>query len=324
MAQRKIVLITTGGTISTADSGQGALPARGARELLGMLGPAAAAFDVEALEFDRIPGCEMTPSRMVELARTIERELERPEVKAAVVTHGTDTIEESAFFCHLTVASDKPVVFTGSMRHGSELGWDGPRNLLDALRVARAPRAPGLGTLLVMNDEIHSARFVTKTNGLTLATFGSPACGPLGRVYDGVPLFLVAPVLRRRVVKPLIEPSVALLPALSGETALAERALGSPQLRGFVIDGFGSGRVPFAWLPAIEAALGRGLAGVLASRTGSGAVGDAYGYQGARHLLSLGLIAAHELPAHQARLKLMLGLGNRLGAAELKEFFEAE
>jgi L-asparaginase len=105
--------------------------------------------------------------------------------------------------------------------------------------------------------------------------------------------------------------------------SLAE-ALNRPHLHGLVIAGFGSGRVPLRWLDAIEAAVARGLPIVLASRTGAGAIGDQYGYGSARYLLGLGLIAAHELPAHKARLKLMLALGNRLRGRRLREYIERD
>jgi L-asparaginase len=323
-AQAKVVLITTGGTISTFDSGRGAVPKRGAAELLAAVGDARRGIAVRALEFARIPGCEMTPGRMAELSSVIARQFVRADVAGAVVTHGTDTIEESAFFAHLTVRGNKPVVFTGSMRTGSELSWDGPRNLLDAIEVARWPRARGLGALLVMNEEIHSARFVTKRNGLALAAFDSPACGPLGRIYNGEPLLLTMPAFDRKVLRPRIDERVGLVTALPGERAALGEALSRSDVRGLVIAGFGSGRVPLGWIDTLKCAAGRGLPIVLASRTGAGAIDDPYGYGGAHYLRSIGLIAAHELPAHKARIKLMLALGNGLRGARLRRYFERE
>jgi L-asparaginase len=320
--KRKIALITTGGTISTFDSGKGAVPKFGARDLLAKLGSRRGEFSVRSVEFAKVPGCEMTPKLMAALARVVARELRRADVSGAVVTHGTDTIEESAYFCHLTIASPKPTVFTGSMRTGSDLSWDGPRNLLDAMRVAASRRARGLGALLTMNEEIHSARFVTKGNGLVVGTFHSPACGPIGRIYNGEPWLLLAPALERRVLRPRIEARVAMVTALAGEDHALGAALAEPGLRGLVIAGFGSGRVPLGWIAQLKDALARGLPIVLASRTGAGAIDDPYGYGGAHYLRGIGLIAAHELPAHKARLKLMVALGNGLGGARLREYME--
>lgn len=318
-----VALITTGGTISTRDAGAGAVPRLSGADLLGLLGASPEIPQVDVIEFDRIPGCEMTPRRMVELATVVARESRRDPCLGVVVTHGTDTIEESAFVCHLTVGGNKPVVFTGSMRTSSDLSWDGPRNLLDALRVAASPDARGCGTLLVMNETIHSARFVTKTNGLVLGAFQSPACGPLGRIYNGVPLFLTKLTKPPRVLEPQLNDAVALVRTLSGDTVSFHEALARPSLHGLVVEGFGSGRVPRAWCEPLHAAISRGVAVVLASRTGAGAIGDAYGYDGsATSLLRLGLIPAHELPGHKARLKLMLALGNGLCGEALRAYFE--
>ncbi len=324
MGTSKIALITTGGTISTIDAGRGAVPKAGGVELLRMLGDSARGIEVETIEFARIPGCEMTPEKMTELARAIERELARDEIAGAVVTHGTDTIEESAFVSHLTVTSAKPVVFTGSMRTGSELSFDGARNLLDSLKVAGWPRAAGIGTMLVMNEEIHSARFVTKGNGLLVGAFHSPASGPLGRIYNGVPMLFAVPAGSRRTLAPRIETRVATVRALSGDTQSLAEVLARPDLSGIVVEGFGSGRVPSSWCEPLESAVKRGLPVVLTSRTGAGAVGDSYGYAGAKYLLQAGLIAAHELPGHKARLKLMLALGNGLAVGAIRDLFENE
>jgi L-asparaginase len=324
MAQSKVVLITTGGTISTRDSGAGAVPKLGGADLLATLGDSLGGLAVEVIDFARTPGCEMAPAMMADLARVIDRELARDEVAGAVVTHGTDTIEESAFVTYLTVASDKPAVFTGSMRTSSELSWDGPRNLLDAFKIAAWPSARGLGALLVMNEEIHSARFVTKGYGLVLGAFHSPACGPLGKIYNGEPMLFTCPAFRRETVAPELEPEIGFLTALSGGTTMAAGTLAQAGLRGLVVEGFGAGRVPLSWCDPLAAAVGRGMPVVLASRTGGGAIGDPYGYRGATYLRSIGLIAAHEMPGHKARLKLMLALGNGMNGDALRRFFESE
>jgi len=324
MGQLKVVLITTGGTISTFDKGRGAVVARDGAQLLRTLGAERRSLRVKVIDFARIPGCQMTPELMAKLSERIARELRGAEVAGAVVTHGTDTIEETAFFMHLTVASAKPVVFTGSMRTGSDLAWDGPRNLLDAIKVARWPRARGLGALLVMNEEIHSARFVTKGDGLTVSTFHSPACGPVGRIYNGEPMLLTVPALTRAMVAPHVDDNVAMVTAAPGERWALDEALARGGLRGMVIAGFGSGRVPFGWIGSIKRAVEGGLPVVLASRTGAGAIDDPYGYGGAHFLRAMELIAAHELPAHKARIKLMVALGNRMRGAKLRRYFEEE
>ncbi len=323
MAKQTIALVTTGGTIACRDAGSGAVPQLSGADLLRLVGVPADLPAVEITEFARIPGCEMTPAHMAELAEMVTRELAREDRCGAVVTHGTDTIEESAFVCHLTVPPDKPVVFTGSLRNASDLSWDGPRNLLDALRVAAAPATRGLGVLLVMNEEIHSARFVTKSNGLILGAFQSPACGPVGRIYNGTALFLTRSLPPACRLAPTLDEAVAVVRALSGDALSLTATLARPELHGLVVEGFGSGRVPASWVEPLHAAVRRGIAVVLASRTGAGMIGDPYGYTGsATGLLGLGLIPAHELPGHKARLQLMLALGNGLRGAALHAYFE--
>ncbi len=316
-----IALITTGGTISTLDSGHGAVPHRSGRELLHHLGEKRTEVSAKVVDFEKIPGSAMTPARMAELARAIESELRRPAIAGVVVTHGTDTIEESAYLCYLTIASPKPVVFTGSMRTGSELSWDGPRNLLDALKVAGSPHARNLGALLVMNEEIHSARFVTKSNGLTLGTFHSPAAGPLGRIYNGEPWIFVVPAMKREVLRAKVEANVAMVTTLTGDADSLAEALARPSLRGMVVAGFGSGRVPPEWYKLIEETIAKGIPMVLASRTGAGTIDDPYG-GGAHYLRSRGMIAAHEIQPLKARIKLMVALGNGLKGKRLKEYIE--
>jgi L-asparaginase len=316
-----IALITTGGTISTLDSGHGAVPHRGGRELLHHLDEKRTEVSAKVVDFEKIPGSAMTPAKMAELVGAIASELRRPAIAGVVVTHGTDTIEESAYFCYLTIASPKPVVFTGSMRTGSELSWDGPRNLLDAIKVAGSPNARSLGAILVMNEEIHSARLVTKGNGLTLGTFHSPAAGPLGRIYNGEPWIFLVPSIKREVLRAKIEANVAMVTALTGDTASLGEALARPGLRGVVVAGFGSGRVPPEWYTPIEEAIARGIPMVLASRTGAGAIDDPYG-GGAHYLRSRGMLAAHEIEPHKARIKLMIALGNGLQGKRLKEYIE--
>ncbi len=322
-SSKRVVIITTGGTISTFASRDGAVSSLGGRALLARLGASRAAIPLRMIEFAKIPSCEMTPERMADLARLIRRELGRAEVAGAVVTHGTDTIEESAFLCHLTVPSPKPVVFTGSMRMGSDLSWDGPRNLLDAIKLAGSRAARGAGAMLTMNEEIHSARFVTKTNGQAISTFHSPACGPLGRIYNGEPWLMLTPAFKRVVLAPRIDTRVAMVTALAGETDALREALERPGLRGLVVAGFGGGRVPNQWIAQLKQALARRIAVVLASRTGAGSIDDGYGLGGAHYLRSVGLIAAHEMPAHKARLKLMVALGNGRRGAALKRYMEA-
>jgi L-asparaginase len=320
----KIVLITTGGRISTRDLGEGAVPKLGGRDLVKNL----IATDrelLEIVEFDQVPGSEMAPDRMAGLAGMVAGSLAPDDITGVVVTHGSDSLAESAFFCYLTVESDKPVVFTESMRASTDLSWDGPMNLHDALMIARWPGAKGLGALVVMHEQVHSARFVMQSEGLGLDAFSSPACGPIGRIYNGEPTLWVKPAIARTVLKPKIDGNVATVYAETGATEQRiNQVLARDNLHGLIVAGFGSGRVPHSWSDALAEAAQKGLPIVLCSRTGVGGVGDRVGFQGADWLIKQGLIPANELSPDKARVKLMLALGNGLSAPALRDYFVNE
>ncbi|MGD2145679.1 MAG: asparaginase, partial [Anaerolineae bacterium] len=229
-----------------------------------------------------------------------------PGVTGVVITHGTDTLEETAYLLDLTLPGEKPVVITGSMRTASDLGYEGYANLLAAVRVASASASHGLGAVVVMNDEIHAAHHVTKMHTLSPATFQSPAYGPIGRVEGGA-VFLHQRPRREHLPWKGLDPHVSLLKLVVGmgpeplEDAVARGA------RGVVIEGLGGGRVPPWWLPGIEQARRQGLPVVIASRCPAGRVWDAYGYPGACHSLAdLGCLFASGINGQKARIKLMV------------------
>lgn len=266
--------------------------------------------DVEFSEFSNIPSAHLTIQQAWQLANTVREVVRQETIDGVVVTHGTDTLEESAYLCDLTVDSPKPVVFTGAMRTASEVGYDGIANLASALRVSSSQGARNLGTLVVLNDEIHAARTVTKTNTTLIHTFQSPGIGRLGHLdYDRV-VIERAPVQREVILVDHIEPSVHLLKLVIGMgTELFEHliALGA---RGIVLEGLGGGRVPPWWLSSIERAINGRLPVVITSRAGSGRTVDQYGYAGAhRDLARIGCWFADGLNGPKARIKLMVALG---------------
>lgn len=310
---KRIVLITTGGTISTRDvDGSGARPFLHPDDLLREIPGLAAVAVVEPEEFDFIPGASMTLQRMVDLSRRVTETLVRPDVDGVVITHGTDTLEETAYLLHLTVSSEKPVVFTGAMRNASQIGFDGYRNLYDAIRTAASDGARGLGPLVVLNEEVHVARWVTKTSGQKEDTFRSPATGPVGVAYGDRIAFFMRPG-PRQVLGPRVEPEVDLIRVWAGCDDRFVRCSLALGVRGIVLETFGGGRVPPALLPAIDEAVGRGVAVVATTRCLTGGMWDMYGYPGAfRDLERRGVLFAQDLPGHKARLALAVGLGNQL------------
>ncbi len=321
---KRIVVLTTGGTISTRDiDGTGAKPFLRGDDLLKEIPGLGAAAEVEVAELAFIPGAFMTLQTLLQLSERAEAILARPDVDGLVVTHGTDTLEESAYFVHLTVASEKPVVFTGAMRNSSQVGFDGYRNLYDAVRVAAAHEAQQLGTLVVLNEEIHSARWVTKTNGQKEDTFKSPATGPVGVLYGNGPHIFMRPAGRTLLAR-RVETQVDLVRLCVDCDDKFIRCAIDAGSRGLVLEVFGGGRVNPPLLPALARARAAGITVVATTRCLSGNLWDMYGYEGAyRDLERRGILFGHDLPGHKARLQLMLALGNRLSPQQIAESFRS-
>lgn len=176
----KVVIITTGGTIAMQhDSVTGAaVPAVSGADLVRAIPGLGSVCDLEVREFDNLPSPAITPDHMFRLAAMVRQYLAMDDVSGVVITHGTDSLEESAYFLDLSLEGHKPVCFTAAMRSGDELSPDGPRNILAAVRVAASRSARNMGSLVVMNEQIHAAREVTKTHAANVATFQSPWWGP--------------------------------------------------------------------------------------------------------------------------------------------------
>ena len=322
-----VVVLTTGGTIaSRLDPATGAVrPLAAGAELLAALPQAAAVADVEIEEVCAVPSWNMTPALMLDLAHRLAAVLARPEVAGAVVTHGTDTVEETATLVDLVLRSPKPVAFAVAMRNLSEVSPDGPRNLLGALTVAAHPASAGRGVLLVVNDEVHAARWVTKTDATHVHTFVSPGRGPIGRLaWDG--LRYVWPPLRPAPL-PVdhIEPNVALVKVVTGQDDTLIRAALDAGARGLVIEGSGAGNVPDSVVPGIIAARERSVPVVVVSRSPFGLLAPTYGTPGGgRSLRDLGVILGQGLTGPKARIRLMVALAHTRDEAELRTLFEEE
>lgn len=312
---KRITIITTGGTIAMQrdEAAGGAVPALVGEDLLAAVPP-----DLAELEFEEhchLPSAHFTLDTVWTLKERVAAAVARPDVDGVVVTHGTDVMEEVAYLLDLTVPGDKPMVLTGAMRTASDLGYEGYANLVAAVRVAADDEAHGLGALVVMNDEIHAARFVTKTHTLSPATFKSLDFGALGRV-DGDRVAVVQRVRRSLVECKAWETGVVLIKLAVGmDEGSLEYAL-EQGVKGAVLEALGGGRVPPWWLPAIRGAVESGVAVVIASRCPSGRVWDGYGYAGAyKDLRSSGALFADGLNGQKARIRLMCVLG----AAETAE-----
>ncbi len=316
VAKPRILVLSLGGTITMLPAeGGGIAPRLGAEELVAAVPALAEAAEIEAHSPYRLPSPSLHPAQLVEVARRIEAGFAAGGFDGAVVVQGTDTIEESAFLLDLLVAGEKPVVVTGAMRGADAPGADGPANLLAAVRVAASPAARGLGTLVVLNYEIHAARFVQKAHTALPSAFASPQLGPIGTVAEGRPRFW-ARVARLPCLPAEAGPPapVALLRWAMGEDGRLLEALPGLGYGGAVLEGMGAGHVPADAVERI-AALAAAMPVILASRCAAGPVfTETYGYPGAeRDLLARGLIAAGHLSGLKARL--LLGLAVRGAAA---------
>jgi len=296
-----------------------AVPALGAEDILAQVPDLSRVTDFEAEDFSRLPGPHVTPEQMWRLARRAAAWLERPDIDGLVITHGTDTIEETAWMLDLLLTSDKPVVLVGAMRTVSDPSWDGPANLLAAARVAACSEARAQGVLVVMDDRILPAREVRKVHTESSLAFATPEFGPLGVVDAGH-------VVMRRSMTPRsfwrdpaaetglrvsrLEPRVELLQAFTGMTDRVVRVLTSEGQRGLAVIGFGRGNVPPSIVGALADAVRAGLLVTVSSRSIAGRVSPRYGYEGGgRHLLDHGVVLAGPLSGAKARLLLMVLLG---------------
>ena len=321
----KVLFVFTGGTISMKHDPVtgGAVPALSGREILAFDPGIEKLAEAEVVDFARLPGPHMTPQHMWDLSELLRRELQRDVFAGAVVTHGTDTLEETAYLLDLRHTSYKPVCVVGAMRNSSELSYDGPANLRSAARVAIDPSARAQGVMVVLNQTIHAASAATKSDTQQLETFHSPVFGPLGIVDTDRVVFSRALRNRITIETSRIETRVDLVQMQAGSDGRFvdhSRETGS---QGLVIEGTGRGNVPPAALPAVQRYLDAGRPIVIASRCPHGRVLDTYAYEGSGHdLRKRGVLFAGTLTGAKARIQLMLALGRTHDRAELQRLME--
>lgn len=321
-----IVLVFTGGTISMRHdpTAGGAVPSLRGHEIVALAPGIDKLATLEIDDWASFPGPHMTPARMWALRERIVAHLARPEVDGVVVTHGTDSLEESAYLMARSVAGEKPIVFTGAMRTSSDLGWDGPGNLGGAVRVAASDEARACGTVVVISDRIYTALDVTKAHTSKLEAFDSPGLGPLGVIDDGQVIFRRALPSPTSVLSPpgLAEPVDVVYTYAGADSRLldASREAGA----GVVIAGMGRGNVPPDMVDGIRRWIAEDKPVVMTSRVARGRVGCTYGYAGGgRRLAELGVIFAGARRPQQARIDVMLALGAGMSVGEIRELLES-
>jgi L-asparaginase len=319
-----VAVFTLGGTIAMrAAAGGGVTPALSAADLLaGVPGLDDVGVELRVRDVVNKPGASLSFGDLFGLAEAIGIVLEEG-CAGAVVVQGTDTIEETAYLLDLLVGGDAPVVVTGAMRNPSLAGADGPANILAAIRVAVSGSAREQGCLVVMNDQIHAARWVAKAHTASPAAFVSPGFGPLGYLAEGQ----VCMPVRLRERSPLFSP----VPGQPVRVGLVTIALGddgtlidavADHVDGLVVAAFGAGHVPAGSVTTL-AKLAARIPVVLGSRTGAGPVHHrTYGFPGSEtDLLARGLISAGYLAPLKARLLLHLLLASGADGARIRRTF---
>ena len=323
-----VVILATGGTIagtassSTATVGY-AVATVGVQALIAAVPELGRIAVVRGEQVLQIASENMTPQLWLKLGKRVAEVLAEPDVAGVVITHGTDTLEETAYFLDLTVHSDKPIVLVGAMRPATSISADGPMNLYEAVLVAASREAVGRGTLVCMDDEIDAAREVTKTNTTALDTFRTPVVGSLGVISGGRPVFYRSPARRHNTgsefdVTALAElPRVDIVPAYAGAGRGAVDFAISSGARGIVYAAVGDGSVPLDVRPAFAEARKKGVVVVRSSRVGSGAVVR----NGEISDDEFDLVAADNLNPQKARILLMLALTRTSDTRVIQQIF---
>ncbi|WP_268811538.1 asparaginase [Caballeronia zhejiangensis] len=313
----RVAVLATGGTIAgqAGDSSKTAgykAGVVGVDKLLDAVPALGSVARIHAEQIASIDSKDMSAALWTQLARRIDELLAQDDIDGVVVTHGTDTLEETAYLLHLTVKSAKPVVLTAAMRPSTALSADGPLNLLNAVTVAASKDAAGKGVLVAFNNQIHSARDVTKTSTYAVDAFRSPETGLLGFVQDGRVEFQRTVVRAHTVASEFAVadrwPMVEIVASYADVSRVTVDALVAAGVRGIVVAGTGNGSMHAVLTQALADAVKQGVAVVRASRVGSGHVMR----NGAANDDALGTVSAETLNPYKARVLLMLAVASNV------------
>lgn len=276
---------------------------------------------VTSVDFLNVPSPHIRLEHMMALYQKIK--VEQANYDGFVITHGTDTLEETAYFLDTMAIPEKPIVLTGAMRSSNELGSDGVYNYRTALRVAADEKSADKGILVVMNDEIHAAKYVTKTHTTNVSTFQTPTHGPLGLVTKREILYFKTAEPRVRFDLTSISGTVPIIKAYADMDSVLLDSLSHSALSGLVIEALGAGNLPPTILPAIQNLLTQNIPVVLVSRCFNGIAEPVYAYQGGGIQLEQdGILFVKELNAQKARLKLLIALNAGLKGQTLTDYIQ--
>ncbi|MGE5846523.1 MAG: asparaginase [Ignavibacteria bacterium] len=325
MKKKNILVVFTGGTFSMMIDREtgGAVPRYSGSELLDKIPEAKKLANIICYDFGKYPGPHMTPELMFELAKKIQDKISKNNFTGVIVTHGTDTLEETAYLLDLVVKTEIPIVVIGSMKNSSEPDWDGPRNLMDSINICLNDNFKNLGVLVCLNGEINAASEVTKIYTEEIDSFHSLDFGSLGFVQNGRAVLNRLPRKLEKISAKKIITNVDLLTVYAGMDDKFFKFSADSGTNGIVVEALGVGNVPPPAFDGIKYAVEKKIPVVLVSRCPAGETLDIYSYPGAgKWLHKIGVIFADYLNGQKARIKLMLALGKTRNIAELRKIFE--
>ncbi len=322
---KNILIVFTGGTFSMKidETTKSAVPFFHGEQLIKMIPDAKGLANISIYEYGNYPGPHMTPEKMLDLSKMIQSFINQNDVDGIIVTHGTDTLEETAYFLDLTVKTEKPIVVIGAMKTSSEPDWDGPRNLVDAIHIINNPNSKKIGVLVCLNGEINAASEVTKTHTEDIETFHSLDFGSLGFVEKGRVWFNRLPRKLESFDAEKINTNVDLIKVYKGMNDKFFRFSADSNVSGLVVEAMGVGNVPPEVFEGIKYVVEKNIPVVLVSRCPAGETLSIYGYPGAgKWLKELGVIFSDYLNGQKARIKLMVCLGINNEINQLRKMFE--
>ena len=324
MGKPIVCVIGTGGTIASRYDAVlgGHVSAATAQDLVKAVPELADIAEIRIVEHSNINSALMDSATAFGLRDTLRKVLQDDAVSGVVVTHGTATLEETAYLMDLTVGADKPIVFTGAQRNSDEKDPDGPRNLFCAVLIAAHPEAAKRGVLVALGSEIHAARDVTKINPEVLTCFGARDGGPVGSVSKSGVTFFAMPQRRVHLEIDHVKPDVHIIRMAQGASDLLFRACIEGKVDGLIVEGAGGGNVNVPFYNGVCAAIDAGIPVVAGLRLPSGAPHLGKGYKGSyQSLIAKGAISSGYLSGIKARILLMAALGQTSDLKELREIF---
>lgn len=308
-----VVVVSTGGTIAMRHDPRSdkLVPAVSGEELVQTLAwPDAPPLELD--DFAHVPSFDVYGELALSLAVRVHEQASRSDVAGVVVTHGTDTMEESVYLIDRVLGVETPVVLTGAQRGADDRDTDGPRNLRDAVRAAASSEARGRGAMIAFGGEIHAAREVRKVHTSALRAFDSPGYGPVGQVDLSTVVFQRVPDRRPPLPVPDRLAQVDLIRLYAGSDARFIRASADSGARAIVLEGTGRGNANDQVVEGVREAVSAGVAVVVCSRCVAGRVEPVYGRGGGRDLAEAGALFAGDLAGPKARVLLQLALGSGL------------